>query len=906
MRHKYLLSALCLFSTVADAATLTWISPATSNWSTGTNWDTGTPPVNGDSLIFPFTAAVGGSTNDLGTLNITSISLFKPYAISGNPLNLSSVAVPGSVLVNNQTTLDDVTILNNIALLNDLSVQVKGPAGQRLVLGPVDGQGHTITVLAGTGNLVTQSLDNGKVVLQTGNLSVMSDSSANISLGSSTTVDFNFAADGTYSGDLAGSGSMIMKNGSSTLLLTGDNTSSAPMQIDQGGIQGSTSNIKQNVTLASGAFVAFDQSVDGAYSGDLTGAGDVKKMGPSTLVVKGKTAYTGTTDLQTGALEFQSTGPQGNVTLASSTTLTLNPSTSGTLPGNITGPGTVSKMGTSSLVLPGTSSVSSTVVNNGQLAVSGSLTSSASTTVNGGGVLMTTSTGTVTSATKIQVNDGGAIKGAGTFSGGVEAKKGAKVVSRGSVVHMTVIGDINFNTGSILETELSPSAASLLSVTGNVNISPGSTLSVFFEPGLYTSGVTRTILTTTGALNNTFSSVTTNSAILSVTPVYLNSNELDLLITASPFASVVTSGNAGAVATCIDKIQQACSNSDMSTVIGQLTVEPNSNALESALNQLQPAPYKALTLTQENNTILVAKAVNDRLENFYQASCLANKDAVAIWGDVYVDQMKQGSKNGLVGFHSFTSGVIAGADRLIGQKAAVGGGVGYSHSSIGWNRSGAAHDGRVDSLFGSIYGNYFANHYFVNVALISGFSRYNAERRIRFLSINRTAKLHDNHGYDLMAHVSPGLFYKVKKVDLMAYGVLDYVFLHQNGFTESGADSLNLRVKSSRSNLWRGELAVQATRCITRENSKWIPLLKLGVIQEGRPNGGHYSAQFKETECCTFSVKGLNPNHTLFAPSAALTGLWLNDRLRTTLRYDGEFGSKYQDQRANFQMGYAF
>ncbi|MBI2742412.1 MAG: autotransporter domain-containing protein [Chlamydiales bacterium] len=917
MRKKYLLSALCLFSSVANATTLTWISTTTGggtpNWSNPANWSPSVIPANGDSLFYPFQAnAVGASDNDIGTLNITSFLFNQGYSVTGLPLTLGSGGSQGSAVVSNLTTLDDIFIANDMTFLNEVNFQVNGPSGQRLVLGgAIDEGGFNYDVTNSTGTLVLGGTvtNPGMANVQSGTLIVNQDTIPDDTvLGNQATINFNFdgITDGTYTGGFAGSGT-IMKDGPRTLFLAGTNDSSAAMKVMDGTLQGDASTIKNDVRIAAPATVVFNQVSDGIFDGTMTGAGAVTKMASATLIMKKDTSYTGLTSIQGGTLEFQTPGPGGDVTLSTGTQLTLNPSTSGTLPGNITetGVSTVSKKGANAVALPGTSTVSNTQVNGGQLTVSGTLTSSATTIVNAGGSLATVPEGTVNSGSMIVVNDTGEIKGGGTFTGGVDVKKGGKVKTRGSIVTMNVVGNVDFAAGSILETELSPTVSSLLNVTGNVNITPGSTLSLVFEPGIYTPGTSEVAIQTTGTINTPpFTSVISNSAILSATQQFLP-NQLNLIITASPFASVVTSGNAGAVAKCIDKIEASCSNSDMSTVIGLLSVEPDAASLSSALNQLQPALYKALTLTQENDTVQFANAINNRLEEQYQASCVKNHDTIDFWGDLYIDQMRQSTKGSLEGFHSLSSGVIVGVDRLFSQHTSVGAGVGYSHSNVDWNRSGGD-DGRINSFFGSLYANYFTKRYFLNLALISGYSRYSAERRIDFSSIHRTAKLEDNGGYELMAHFSPGLLFKVKKVDLILFGIVDYVFLHQNSFTEKGAKSLNLSVKSSRSTLWREELGLEATRCITLKSSKWIPLVKLGVVQENRPSGGHYSASFHDTSCCTFTVKGLNPNHTLVAPSIALTGLWFDDRLVATVRYDAELGHKYQNQRGNLQVGYAF
>jgi hypothetical protein len=92
-RSLVLFALTCLVAISASAATKTWTGAVNNLWSAGGNWNDGTPPADGDSLIFP--EATGSSNNDLTGLDLASVTFSLSGAlfgrtISGNAVTLSA------------------------------------------------------------------------------------------------------------------------------------------------------------------------------------------------------------------------------------------------------------------------------------------------------------------------------------------------------------------------------------------------------------------------------------------------------------------------------------------------------------------------------------------------------------------------------------------------------------------------------------------------------------------------------------------------------------------------------------------------------------------------------------------------------------------------------------------------
>ncbi len=171
-----------------------------------------------------------------------------------------------------------------------------------------------------------------------------------------------------------------------------------------------------------------------------------------------------------------------------------------------------------------------------------------------------------------------------------------------SVGTLTLAGNQTFNSGSTLDIEVTPTASSLLIINpGNLTILPGSTLQLTVDNGDYTNGtIFKIVQTSAGTVSGVFTTVKSTMPLIQFTVQYLV-NEIDILLGVVPFSTVVTSGNAGKVAICIDQLKTTATG-DLANVINTLSSISSVAELQKALNQIAPAVYTDLALAQQNNT----------------------------------------------------------------------------------------------------------------------------------------------------------------------------------------------------------------------------------------------------------------------------------------------------------------
>ena len=197
---------------------------------------------------------------------------------------------------------------------------------------------------------------------------------------------------------------------------------------------------------------------------------------------------------------------------------------------------------------------------------------------------------------------------------------------------------------------------------------------------------------------------------------------------------------------------------------------------------------------------------------------------------------------------------------------------------------------------------------FLDASIFGAYNWFHESRNIYIISnlnniFQRTAT-NSHNGGEYIAHLGAETSWG-KVIEFSPLATVDYVYLHEQGYHEHGADGLDLKVKSKNSDLLRSEIGFRLLRCYSLFNGQFVPNFKLGWVHEARFKGKTTKASFQDS-CCVFSVKGLNPNRNLVAPSLGLIYLSDNIPFSIAARYDGQFGSQYYDQLVSLDLSFKY
>jgi fibronectin-binding autotransporter adhesin len=351
---------------------------------TGTNLYTGTTTLSGGYLSVSSDANLGAAADPLdfegGTLEITGTRFNQTarniiWGSAGGGFDIDDAANTftvtqaltgsggllksgtGTLVLAGANTYSGGTIIDAGILQGDTTSLQGNITNNATLVFAQTGNGTYSGAISGSGTLIKNS--NGTLILSgsdtyTGGTTLSAGTlqgdttSLQGNIADSAALVFNQASDGTYSGVVSGSGSMT-KTGAGMLSLTGTNTYTGGTTISAGTLQGDSNSLQGNIT--DNAALVFDQASDGTYSGVISGSGSLAKIGVGTLSLTGANVYNGGTTISAGALQIDTNSLQGNIT--DNASLVFNQMSDGTYSGVVSGSGSITKTGAGTLSLTG-------------------------------------------------------------------------------------------------------------------------------------------------------------------------------------------------------------------------------------------------------------------------------------------------------------------------------------------------------------------------------------------------------------------------------------------------------------------------------------------------------------------------------------------------------------------------
>jgi len=545
------------------------------------------------------------------------------------------------------------------------------------------------------------------------------------------------------------------------------------------------------------------------------------KKGTNEVTYTGTNSSTGDVDIEDGTLKVASTNnlgtgkvslEGGELEISTDTTVTNEISSSDDDSAIDTGTNSVTVSG----IISGSKEINKS--GTGTLTLTGSLNNTGGFDVTGG-TLVTNGTG----VTPVTVTSG-TLQGSGTIG---SLTSNSFVAPGNSIGTLNVAGNVTLNSGSILVIEVNANGTSdKIIATGSASL--GGTLRVSPEPGTYTAGSQYTFITASN-VSGTFSSVVLLSC---------GSGDTALTTYAATSVTVTLSGcsivttNSSILKSYINDLSSGASG-DLSTVITALNTLSGA-AYNKAVNQLDHDNTGAVASVGQQQLSQLNTVIEQRVEtvsspkNFFMANP-ADLATTSSWGQVYG---ASGTKKalyelGINGYDYSFSGVTVGSDYLVGQDT-YGAAVSIMNGEVTNNASEGKTNYNSLALTGYMsQDKKNGSKLRTTLSIVTNFLK--SKRYLKFGSVDRTASA----SYNSFA-VDLGLDYSLKPSDLVG-GILTTTLKsgltsnYQEGFTEVGADSLNLKVNSNKSGIFR--LGASQTYVLKNENNTYglIPYLNWGL-----------------------------------------------------------------------------
>lgn len=277
-----------------------------------------------------------------------------------------------------------------------------------------------------------------------------------------------------------------------------------------------------------------------------------------------------------------------------------------------------------------------------------------------------------------------------------------------------------------------------------------------------------------------------------------------------------------------------------------------------------------------------------------------NRVGTFINGDVNFGDRESTSK--YPGYDFTTSGVTAGVDYRVADNLAVGLALGYASNDtdLKQNRGSIGVDGYAISL----YSNYVGNNFYVNGVLGYGDNDYDIKRTTNF--DNRTAYGKPS-GSQFTVNVNGGY---VAKSQNIAYGPtlgLRYNRVSIDGYTEKGADSLNMKVNDQQVDSFVMSVGAQASVTIDAgKDSKVIPNIRASYEHEFGNDSRTIISELVSQPGIPMRSQTLEPDRDRFRLGAGVQVLFTRD-VAAAIDYEAVIGQNdFSDNTVKGEIRYQF
>ncbi len=327
----------------------------------------------------------------------------------------------------------------------------------------------------------------------------------------------------------------------------------------------------------------------------------------------------------------------------------------------------------------------------------------------------------------------------------------------------------------------------------------------------------------------------------------------------------------------------------------------NGEDFRDAYNQLLPdtgLPSRMAALTVTDQT---AFAVSSRLDAQRRVS---NPNGSTAWFQIIGAMYEQDPVEDEFGFDGETYGIAGGFDYAWLGADAIGLNFSWAGSRIE-EQDSFDDEFRIDSLMLGAYASWSAGPAFLALHGHAGFNKYRSERRVRIDedTFDRSTSA-DWDGHQYGGSVRVGADVNIGNTRITPVAGFDYLFLQENGFSESGGGSgVDLVVEERDSTSMRASAGVEVAHRFRQGDGHLVPKLRVGYRQELETDPLETTARFRDgTE--SFTLTGAELSDSGITGGVGVTYELPN--IDITVGYDGLVEDNFIRHSGGLTFRFAF
>ncbi|WP_295408885.1 autotransporter domain-containing protein [uncultured Thiocystis sp.] len=600
--------------------------------------------------------------------------------------------------------------------------------------------------------------------------------------------------------------------------------------------------INENVAITGNTVdngsLTFNLGSNMTYAGAISGSGSLTNAGAATLTLTGNNTYSGGTTFAAGTVSVPAysnlgTGPY----IFSGGTLMVDgiDVSQGTIPVHAAGVvyDTTTRDQTISAIHSGSGSL--TKIGSGLLTLTGDSSTYTGTLTHTNGKIMI-APGAVLGGSAI-VATGGTLGGSGTVG---NLTSSGTVTPGGSIGTLTVAGNYTQSASGMLLAEVSPSTSDLLRVAGSASLN--GTLTVAPEQAFYATGTTRNILTAAGGVSGSFAHVapTSGSWNLIFTPRY-TADGVSLTVSRLSYATPARSSRAASVGAGLDGAA-ATATGEIATLLATLDYSSPART-DDALNILSPESYDADTQALLEGGWVLTSAQRSALHGEIGTGSLAVAGAqgMASGGATRLEegqygmflqpfglQTRQSDDADRTGYEADTGGLTGGVLFRPTANLTIGIAPAFMSQSVTLrsNRSGSG-SSTIQDLSLALLGAYRHDAWYADAVARVGLNTFESSRSLVLPGVSRTAKGRWN-GWNTSLSVGGGYDFKAGEYSFGPIASIDWQYLDEDGFTETGAGTLGQHIGTRQNHSLKTMVGARMARTFETAHGTISPELRAG------------------------------------------------------------------------------
>jgi len=232
---------------------------------------------------------------------------------------------------------------------------------------------------------------------------------------------------------------------------------------------------------------------------------------------------------------------------------------------------------------------------------------------------------------------------------------------------------------------------------------------------------------------------------------------------------------------------------------------------------------------------------------------------------------RQGARDGMSGYDTSIVGAMIGYDVPAGANTRVGFGLGYARSGIDGQTFGSGSaDTKFDSYRGTVYVVHEAGPWFAHADASLGLNGYTGVRNISFTGVQRRAEA-DYNGQDYTTSIGGGYRWATNGFIVTPRASLQYTHVDVDGYTESGAGDIGLRVRSQSYDFLESVVGLKVERPFVHGSSRIVPEVHANWLRALNNPTMTNTASFVAPGSPSFTAPGLNTAANTYNVGAGLT-----------------------------------